>query len=48
VADEEIVALLLVRHMGGVTRCGAAHMGLARGVEIRLITFSTADGAFDD
>ena len=28
--------------------CGAAHMGLAAGVEIRLVTFGAADGTFDD
>jgi hypothetical protein len=27
---------------------GAAHMRLATGVEIRLVTFGAADGAFDD
>ena len=37
VADEEIVALIFIRDVDGIMGRGAAHMGLAAGVEIRLV-----------
>jgi hypothetical protein len=48
VPDEEIVALIFVRDVGGVMRGGAAHMRLSARMEIRLVTFGAADGTFDD
>ena len=45
VADEEIIALLLVRDVDGVMCGGPTHMGLATGMEIGFVAADAADGA---